>query len=639
MKKTVALFVQEIWSDYTRGVEKGILEYFKDKEVNVLIAHLRLPVYEDEGFGMQYWSSLDVMKTQNVDAVIVCTPTICSRISAEQLSEYLEPVSDKPIISLSFPLNVKRNYYTTMSCENAYLEFVTHMVKEHRAKRFAFMSADINSSAEAKERMDAFNSALAKNGLSLSEDDIYYGDFVFASAVNALSKKLKNKDDVKFDTIFAANDMMALGCVSYLNELGLRVPEDIRVVGFDDISQTETGEIKLSTINQQIEYQGNVAAEIAYKIINGQSVNQETKIDVKTVYRHSCGCEYKQKINLIEKNEVNLLLEAKLREENNLHRIENMLDNTQSEETLEIVFNKIYDLMNYNDINFLACCLFDEPVFVDVGSIPKVPQQARMWFYVDRVEEVIEVNKNYVVDLNKEYLCSDVSTDRSKKMLMVSIFYGDYNYGYIMIETNFDNLNLNNIYLKIISNEIATAYKYTKNLEEKNILAEKNIDLNIKSFTDELTGLMNRRGLMKFGVESINLSLSLGKKGMVLFCDMDHLKLINDNYGHEYGDKAIKAQAEILQRTFRTNDLISRLGGDEFVIVASGLTVSKLDDVKLRLEKYSSEVKSEFGLPFDVSISIGGVPYSDQSCDLEKLIKAADVEQYKEKEIHHARIK
>lgn len=639
MKKTVALFVQEIWSDYTRGVEKGILDYFKDKDVNVLITHLRLPVYEDESFGMQYWASLNVAKAKNVDAIIVCTPTICSRISVERLTELLEPVSDKPIISLSFPLNVKNNYHTTVSCEKAYLEFVTHMIKDHGSKEFAFMSADIENSIEARDRMNSLKNALLKNGLSLSEDNIFYGDFVFESAVKALSQKIKSKDDVKFDTIFAANDMMAYGCISYLSELGIRVPQDIKVVGFDDIEETVTSEVKLSTINQQIEFQGKTAAEMAYKIINGHHVQKETVIDVKPVYRSSCGCDFIPMKDTLSHTAEELHTEARSRENVNLHIIQNVLDNTQSDETLEIVFQKIYDLINYNQINALACCLYDDPVFVDIGDVPQIPDKATMAFCVDLKNDLIEVNKKYSVDLKKEFLSSEITGDINKVMFMSSIFYGDYNYGYLIIETDYENLTLNNVFLKIFSNEIATAYKYTKNLEEKDILAKENIDLNIKSFTDELTGLINRRGLMKFGKESIDLSISLGKNGMVLFCDMDHLKYINDNFGHEFGDKAIKAQSQILQRTFRVNDMISRLAGDEFVIVAPGLSIHKLEDVKARLEKCSVEVKEELNLPFDISISIGGVVYSDKSRDLEKLIKAADVEQYKEKELHHSRMK
>ncbi|MBQ0162311.1 MAG: GGDEF domain-containing protein [Treponema sp.] len=638
MKKTVALFVQEIWSDYTRGVEKDVLEYFNDKDVNVLINQLRLPVYEDESFGMQYWSSLNVSKAKNVDAIIICAPTFCSRMSVEYLSELLAPVSDKPIVSLTFPLDVKNNYHTTISCEKAYSDFVTHMVKDHGSKKFAFMSADITSSVEAADRLNAFRKALEKNNLTLEDDDIYFGDFVFNTAVKALKEKIKKKEDVNFDTIFAANDMMAFGCISYLSELGLRVPEDIKVVGFDDVPQASIGEVKLSTINQQIELQGQIAAEIAYKIITGQNVERETVIDVKPIYRNTCGCVYNPQTSLITTAE-ELKLVAKTEEDVNLHTIQNVLDNTQSDETLEVVFQKIYDIVNYNKINALAVCLFDDPVFVDIGDIPHIPDVATMAFCVDIKNDIIEVNKKYSVDLKKEYLASHITGDYNKVMLMSSIFYGDYNYGYIIIETDFESLSLNNVFLKIFANEIATAYKYTKNLEEKTALAEKNIDLNIKSFTDELTGLINRRGLMKFGTESIELSLNLEKDGMVLFCDMDHLKLINDNYGHEYGDKAIQAQALILQRTFRVNDMISRLAGDEFVIVAPGLSVDKIDDVKRRLDKCSAEIKDELKLPFDVSISIGGVPYSDKNRDLEKLIKAADVEQYKEKEIHHTRMK
>lgn len=112
--------------------------------------------------------------------------------------------------------------------------------------------------------------------------------------------------------------------------------------------------------------------------------------------------------------------------------------------------------------------------------------------------------------------------------------------------------------------------------------------------------------------------------------------MINDTYGHEYGDVAIKTQSEILKRTFRTNDLICRLGGDEFVIVAPGLTIGKLDQVRIRMESISEEICARKELPFKVNISIGGVAYDKDNCDLESLIMDADKEQYKEKKRHHA---
>lgn len=190
-----------------------------------------------------------------------------------------------------------------------------------------------------------------------------------------------------------------------------------------------------------------------------------------------------------------------------------------------------------------------------------------------------------------------------------------------------------------MANEIAQAYVYSKKLEENSLLTERNQDLNIKSLTDELTGLMNRRGCMKFGKSLVDISVKDGKNGFVLFCDMDHLKWINDTYGHDYGDEAIKLQGQALSKAFRSNDLICRLGGDEFVVIATGFPASKIEMVNDRVSEICKELCKEKELPFDVSISIGGVPFDSEHTNMEQLLQDADKEQYKVKKIHHERDK
>ena len=509
------------------------------------------------------------------------------------------------------------------------------MVKQHNSKKFAFLSANIESSVEARERLSAFRSALKENNLELDEDKIFYGNFMFDDAARQLSKKYKTKEDIDFDTIFAANDSMAFGCISYLKHLGVKVPEEVKVVGYDDIPQASTDDLTLSTINQQIEFQGETAARLALEWANGNEIPKETKIEARAIFRESCGCN-------IEKSQIELThaadekQEALIRNDWSLNRVHNLLDNTQSDETLQVVFDKMYDLMGYNEIKYSAVCLYQDPVFVDIGEIPEIPSNAKLAFYVNNEKGIKEINTHYEFNLRKAYLPDEFAEEEKRQMLVQSIFYGDFSYGYIMIQADYVAIPLYSVYLKILANEIAQAYKYTRNIEEKAALAKMNLDLNIKSFTDELTGLINRRGLMKYGKESINLSIQLEKEGVVLFCDMDHLKVINDTYGHDYGDIAIKTQSEILQKTFRANDMISRLGGDEFVIIAPGLGIAQLDQVRSRMVGVSAEICKQKNLPFDVCISIGGVPYDKDNCDLERLIMSADKEQYEEKKRHHA---
>ncbi|MCR5385693.1 MAG: GGDEF domain-containing protein [Treponema sp.] len=635
MRKKIAVFVQEIWSDYNKSLIKGILDFYNGKDVDVFLSQIRIPLYEEDAFGMQYWSCLRVAACDDIDAVIVCSPTFCSTISPDELSKKLEPISDKKIVSVSIPLELKNCRHTSVSCRKAYSEFVSHMIKQHGSKKFAFMSANIENSVEARERLDAFKNALKENNLELEEDKIFYGNFMFDDGPKELSKKYKSKENIDFDTIFAANDMMAFGCISYLKHLGVKVPEEVKVVGYDDIPQASTDDLTLSTINQQIEFQGETAAKLALDWANENEIPQNTLIEARPIFRESCGCNI-EKTNIELTHAEDERAAALIRNDWGLNRIHNLLDNTQSDETLQVFFDKMYDIMSFNEINFAAVCLYQDPVFVDIGEIPEIPGNAKLAFFVDNKKGIREINTHYEFNLRKHFLAEEFDQNEACHMLVQSIFYGDFSYGYILLQTDNVSITLHSVYLKILANEIAQAYKYTRNIEEKAALAKMNLDLNIKSFTDELTGLVNRRGLMKYGKESINLSIQLEKNGVVLFCDMDHLKVINDTYGHEYGDIAIKAQSEILQKTFRVNDMISRLGGDEFVIIAPGLSISQLDQVRQRMKGVSEEIQKEKKLPFEVSISIGGVPYNAENTDLERLIMSADKEQYEEKKRHHA---
>ncbi|HEV7699310.1 MAG TPA: diguanylate cyclase, partial [Pyrinomonadaceae bacterium] len=87
------------------------------------------------------------------------------------------------------------------------------------------------------------------------------------------------------------------------------------------------------------------------------------------------------------------------------------------------------------------------------------------------------------------------------------------------------------------------------------------------TLTDELTGLNNRRGFSRLAEARLQLSRRTGEALLLIFGDLDDLKKINDNYGHETGSDAIKAAAQVFRETFRQTDVISRWGGDEFVVL------------------------------------------------------------------------
>lgn len=116
---------------------------------------------------------------------------------------------------------------------------------------------------------------------------------------------------------------------------------------------------------------------------------------------------------------------------------------------------------------------------------------------------------------------------------------------------------------------------------------------------------------------------------------MNGLKKINDTYGHEFGDRAIKAEAEILKSAFRATDTIGRIGGDEFAIVAAGFPIKKIPELKDKIGLRCLEIRDKYQLPFDISISLGAIEFDDKLSDLNTLLKFADQQQYVEKRKFH----
>lgn len=631
MKKTIAVLVQEIWSDYIKEALKGIFEYFRNTDYNVLLVQVRLETFEQDTFGLQYMSGIKLLETKAVDCVIVGSPTFCSHITPEELTKYLEPIQNKKIVSLSIPLKLNNTVRTRVSCKNAYSEFVRHVIAKHGAKKFAFMGVESEKSIEAKERLDAFKLALKENKVKFDENEIYYGEFVVDSAYNALKEKIKSKNDVKFDTIFAANDAMAFGCISYLTELGLRVPQDVRVIGFDDIDSAKDAEIPLATINQQIEEQGNTVAFLADQFVNGVKVPSETTIDVKAICRESAGCKIntKKKQLYLDGSEYsdskgNAIKPDVLSYELQFNKIFSLLDSTRSEETLKDLYDKLSVILKWLEINFFVVVLYDEPISTGKDEIIDLPETAKMVFCVDKKRNLELVDVEYKFNLAESYLPKELFGNVSYHYSYQPIFYGNVQYGYLIGVVEDQTISLSSIFLKIICNEISQAYKYTKVLEEKDVLEKKNSSFLTNSTRDELTGLMNLPGLLKYGTDSIRLSLQMQNEGLVLTSDIDYLKKINSTYGHVLGDKAILAQAEILQRTFRNNDMIARIEGDEFAIVAPGVSIKDFDEIKSRYIKMSLEVQNDFHLPFTVTCSFGFAQFTKDNFDLGKLIKEAE---------------
>jgi diguanylate cyclase (GGDEF)-like protein len=151
------------------------------------------------------------------------------------------------------------------------------------------------------------------------------------------------------------------------------------------------------------------------------------------------------------------------------------------------------------------------------------------------------------------------------------------------------------------------------------------------SLTDELTGLYNRRGFFVLGEQQLKLAERSQIPTCLMFIDLDGLKQINDQLGHEMGDAAIVASANLIKQSFRSSDTLGRLGGDEFVVLLQGKDPS-IEVIIERLQSAIDEYNQFANQQFQVSMSMGVVDYDyNQPVSLDHLITLADELMYQQK--------
>lgn len=152
------------------------------------------------------------------------------------------------------------------------------------------------------------------------------------------------------------------------------------------------------------------------------------------------------------------------------------------------------------------------------------------------------------------------------------------------------------------------------------------------SFTDELTDLYNRRGFFTAAEQQIKLAHRQSNRLVLIASDLDYLKRINDTYGHQEGDEALKETAKILQKTFRGSDIIARIGGDEFVVLAAETPETDFSKLISRLRTNMDIFNITAKKQYDISISAGVAYYHpDYPCSIDELLSRADTLMYAEK--------
>lgn len=164
---------------------------------------------------------------------------------------------------------------------------IEHLIEAHGHRRIAFIRGP-ESNAEAEQRYRIYQDVLEAHDLPFDSNLVVSGDFFLGSGTQAIH--LLERRKVKMDAVVAANDMMAVGALQALQSLGVHIPDQVAVVGFDDLDVAVTTTPPLTTVRQPTVALGRRAVELLLAQLRGETTPERVLLATELITRQSCGC-------------------------------------------------------------------------------------------------------------------------------------------------------------------------------------------------------------------------------------------------------------------------------------------------------------------------------------------------------------
>lgn len=193
-----------------------------------------------------------------------------------------------PLVIVGRPFRSDNVSYVDIDNVNAAYNAVSHLARLGY-QRIGTITGPANSTVGI-DRKEGYRKALIERGREVDESLIIEGDFTEAGGYYGMQELLH----VKPDAVFAASDVMAIGAMRAVRDAGLKIPDDIAFVGFDDLPIATLSSIQLTTIRQPVVQFGAKTVEILIDLIeNGINPPRHIIMDTELVIRESCGASYR----------------------------------------------------------------------------------------------------------------------------------------------------------------------------------------------------------------------------------------------------------------------------------------------------------------------------------------------------------
>jgi len=285
-RKTIGVFASQVGRGWGAQFLAGITDAATANNVNLVhfiggkLAQISSSDNTTPSFGLY-----DLAKPDQFDGLILASD-VAFGVKPDDLKAFAKTFGDLPIVTQS--VNIQGASMFIPDNEEGMRSLVRHLIDEHGYKRIAFIRG-IDGQLDAEQRYQAYQDELKAHGLRFDEDLVVDGDYTPESGKAAIHTLL-NERKLRFQAVVAANDRMAFGALEALQQLNVRVPDDVAVTGFDDLREAQATGVPLTTVRQSFYGVGKATIESLLKQIDGGTTPRKILTPTQLIIRWSCGC-------------------------------------------------------------------------------------------------------------------------------------------------------------------------------------------------------------------------------------------------------------------------------------------------------------------------------------------------------------
>ena len=470
-------------------------------------------------------------------------------------------------------------------------ELYEHVVKDHKCHDIVFIAGAFDN-PDSATRLKVLRSVLAREGIELPENRVCYTNWSPVVGANFVKDWILAGRKMP-DAIICANDVLAIAVCSALDDAGYSAPADTLVTGFDHESSSDIFTPSISTVDQSFEDIGKASGKALTDIFNGCEVPKKILVPSKMVKAASCGC-------------IDCVKEERLRREFcteyyfknsassvfniSMENLERTVMNGTSYEELATSIQKYMERGHRFEGNTFHIILDS----AYAKSIDNIDTEFKVEGYSEDMNVVISLEDGEIVT-NRKFKSRKLIPQLSKRnfnnrfFIFLPIHEFEKCFGYLIFGDDISKLgNLTHLY-GYITRICVLLEMYRKTLSI-NVLNSQLIELNAK---DALTHVKNRSAYIDMEMKiDKEMKKDRDYQFAIAMFDINNLKLVNDEYGHEIGDQYIVGACQMICSIFKCSP-VYRIGGDEFVVVLCGSDYSARESLLDELQKLMKSLKTK----------------------------------------------